>query len=148
MQLKDALPSMLNLALKKYDYLSWNTHCSITEREAACILLALEAFDTERKLNPPTQPMFKATIIITDREELTLCTQDEPLTLGLALRLIFLQIGRVRKRYSESCLLTQILLEELCHIYYTDNERLVQDYVVNCFRHLEPNIRREDLYKT
>ena len=151
MQLKDSFGGILLYRPRACDdYLTWVSQCELTDSERDAILRALLAFDFEIKANPPkVSPLPLISVIITDREELTLSFADTPSVLGITARLIVLPMHRLRIYDNESLILELSLIEELCHsVYLVDDERLVQDYVVNCFRHLEPNIRREDLYKT
>lgn len=130
-------------------YVAWASDCELTQHERKAFSCAFFAFDDEISKGMPNNvsSIPHAVVLITDKEEITIQFHGVPDTFGLAFRLIVLQIGRWRKMklsYHQEIL---VILEELCHaIYGIFDELLVEEYVLRCYRHIDPNIQLESLY--
>lgn len=123
--------------------------CEPTKAELDAINRAFTAFQKEITENPPPKvsPLPTITVIITDSDWFQFRIDDNPEVWGLEARLILLPVHRWRRNGMKSFCMTLVTLEELCHaLYLIDDEILVKYKVLDCYRHILPNVQLGDLY--
>lgn len=136
-------PSALN-------YLEINVLCELQPVEIKAISDAITAFENQLAVDPPPiWPPRRSTVIITGSEELVIGFDDIPEILGQVTRLVILHPYRWRKSFPGKVYRVGLtaVLEELCHMHYLISDELeVKRKVHQCYRHIDPFVRYEDLY--
>lgn len=128
-------------------YIHWCGTCQPTEIESDSILTALIALSHEIKRDPPRCGLTAVNVILLDREVLELSLSDKPSEMGLISRLIILPLHRWRQRELSLSGMITAVLEEFSHVWYSiDDELLVEQKVLECFRHLVPTVQLADIY--
>lgn len=117
----------------------------LTDKEVQLITKALFALG-EQIIQDGLTDLKKVNMLFTENGEATLSMLDN--VLGNHLSLCLYNVGGWRERFGQDDgAILMIILEELCHHFYTDDEVLVKHKVYEVIKRMYPNVKFNNLYK-
>lgn len=129
-------------------YVSAFTTCDVTPHELDLFETALSCVAAELLESGFDFPKVPVNCFFIASDQLTFDIADRPDQYGNHFVSIFYPVNRWRKDRLTDLVILTCCLEELCHHFFaTHDEVLVNDYVLACAHHHNPNLRYHDLYK-
>ena len=127
-------------------YIVWASHCKLTKDESAAFAFAFNAFASE--YIQPNRKLFRVNIFILNEPSFTVhMKSSDSDDLGNALHVILIHIYKWRAAKLQVWQMVVCILEELCHIFYLEEDEIKVEYLVTaCAKHLWPDVQICDLY--
>lgn len=143
-QLKSFDPPSIPALMKPY--VTWAPQCALQSNEAMAFSMAFSAFATEYISSG--RKLFGVNVILLSDPAFTMqMKESERDHYGKAIRIVLFPIYRWRELNISVQTMIICILEELCHIFYNEDDELnVEDLVTACAKRLWPDVRKEALY--
>lgn len=129
-------------------YICWGPQCSLNSQESMAFTLALQAFSSEYLNNDQQHKMCMLNIILLSQPEFTMRLKPSSSNdYGKAMRMVLFPLYTWRATNLSLQAMIIAILEELCHIFYVEDDELkVEDLVMACAKNLWPDVRKGDVY--